>query len=910
MMHCSIEIGVKENSSTTEKGEILENLTAKILKIQQYDVVERIRVTGMEIDVLATHKVSKAKILVECKAWDNNIQADVISKLLGNVYIKSATAGWLITTGPLSKDAEGIKHEWESKTDSDRGKLSFYTPDRIIQMLYDACIIKTPEEILASSASHFSFADSASLLVSDLGMHWLIPVIETGSNFVSSIVVYNAKNGMRIADGEDLSELKQRKNSFANHQWLAGENLDEKITKQLKIEYDSIVKVISGDDWTDYRPARAEDFVGRKNLLTAVYDYFDNVINNLTEMRLFSIKAPSGMGKSSVVLKIADIAKSRRNKNKVFVYAVDVRTAISTRYVEMALKSCFDEASKSGFIDTSFNQQAVTNINQFMESDGVNKTLEYLRREKKLIVLIFDQFEELLSKKALWGLFESVRQLSNIVDSQKNNLILGFAWKTDLNLPAEHPAYYLWASLVEHRKEFDVIQFQQSETKSALKIFGNQLGEKLNPILSSYLAKQCQGYPWLLKKLCIHVFSSISEGDTQETIIGKKLNIIDLFEKDLSELTPEEHSCVQAIAENTPADYFFINEKYSSDVIQSLQDKRIVIRRATKLSLYWDIFNDYVLNGTTPSIILDYIPQYTFTAVTKVVSLLLNSNGHMETKSLCIQSGFKSSTIDNLMIDLVMFGIAKRENGIISLVSNTANDIARVLQNFFKSHAIFIEIHNQKLESFDYKAFREIFLIKYSNSDINEKTKNLYCAKIFGWFKALKLLRTDANLCSLSSPMPEDITFNYSKTRRRNRYSLSESTMFWGQAAPQKMLDTFNLIENGNNSYANVVASGLRNALELLSITNGIIKDGDIIIINKSMSEIFDTIVNSSTIQYTYEQLKIYPHLKGTELGELLNNHFSRDWAPSSKQRYGNALLIWVRYLIEHRYLNKNIGNA
>ena len=55
-----IDICVGEDKSTTEKGRVLEHLVAKLLEIQQYDVVETIRVTGMEIDVLAKHRINNS----------------------------------------------------------------------------------------------------------------------------------------------------------------------------------------------------------------------------------------------------------------------------------------------------------------------------------------------------------------------------------------------------------------------------------------------------------------------------------------------------------------------------------------------------------------------------------------------------------------------------------------------------------------------------------------------------------------------------------------------------------------------------------------------------------------------------------------------------------------------------------
>ncbi|MDD3140577.1 MAG: restriction endonuclease [Lachnospiraceae bacterium] len=73
-----IDLCIDKEKSTTEKGRILENLVAQILKVQQYEVIETIRVTGMEVDVYAKHKVNNITLLVECKAWDSPLPADVI----------------------------------------------------------------------------------------------------------------------------------------------------------------------------------------------------------------------------------------------------------------------------------------------------------------------------------------------------------------------------------------------------------------------------------------------------------------------------------------------------------------------------------------------------------------------------------------------------------------------------------------------------------------------------------------------------------------------------------------------------------------------------------------------------------------------------------------------------------------
>ena len=151
------------------------------------------------------------------------------------------------------------------------------------------------------------------------------------------------------------------------------------------------------------------------------------------------------MGKSSVVLKLASqVTTSRKYSKKFFVYAVDVRTAMSARYAEMAIRSCFSEADSQGFTDVTTRDINSTTVSQCLNDSSIQKTLEYLKQQGKTIVIVFDQFEELFSQKGLYPLFDNVRVLCNEIDALQGPLVLGFAWKTDLTIPADHPAYYMW----------------------------------------------------------------------------------------------------------------------------------------------------------------------------------------------------------------------------------------------------------------------------------------------------------------------------------------------------------------------------------------------------------------------------------------------------------------------------------
>lgn len=895
-----IDICVGEDKSTTEKGRVLEHLVAKLLEIQQYDVVETIRVTGMEIDVLAKHRINNSSLLVECKAWESPLPADVISKLMGNVYLRNVDQGWLVTTGPLSKDARGIKVEWENRWDSERKKFSFYTCDRIIEQLIAARII-VPFQDVTTIIKNDVMAEDIVLMLTEKEFFWIIPIIDAIYNTINKVYVFNARNGEQCVDKSQINLLKHKSNYYSDAIWTDDMSHNMVVdNSKMEVEVNSIVPVIGGDDWEDYRPARPEDFVGRKKLIQGIFRYFDAVLDGKTNTRLFSITAPSGMGKSSLILKIASMSHSRRRQKKYFIYALDSRTAISSRYVELSVKSCFEQADKEGFTDVETRNLEVSSISQMLQCDSVNRTLDYLNKQGKVIVLVFDQFEELFSKKELYPIFEKVKQLSNIVDQLNSNIIVGFSWKTDLTIPADHPAYYMWSNLSDRRREFDLPQFKAAEIKGAIRVFGSHLGEDINPVLRNYLSKQCQGYPWLLKKLCIHVFKLINEGNDQDTVIGQKLNIVDLFERDINELTPEEHKCVLEIAKDSPADYFKIADLFGSEVTQVLINKRIVIRRASRLTLYWDIFKDYVIEGKVPNILLDYIPQQQYATFAQITKCLLET-GNMTTDVLASKVDMKISTIDNYLVDSIMFGLVKKVNGKVSLTTTSEREIILSLRMFFYKHLIYIELKNNYLQDFNYSDYFKRFESVYEDSVLAEKTQKIYAAKLLNWLVNLGMVETRSDSSFAIANAPREVNLSSRSQSRRSRDSMngvSIHNLFWGETSPEVLEQTYISIQNKELTFQDLKKMGYRNSVSVLWSFGGLEKKNGIYYVSDTLENVYKNIQSTENIQLAMKIVSENPKITEKEMGEILEKKYNKRWQESSRVRYGSAVRRWARYFL------------
>lgn len=902
----SISVLVPPSWENDDKGKYLEGLACKILQRQSYDVIERIRFTGMEIDLLAKHKPSGDKIYVECKFHSKAIGANVIDVCVGQAFRKKIQKIALFSIGPLGKEAKGAI---EDLKDDERISFSYYGPTELIDAIVDSKISYFPEESeLPVTVSH------ANLIVHpEMPFIWLLQDQKDGKPY--RLLSYSTASEK---DKPTPDYIRVLLDSFTLLEglpvveYLDDRNLSNSTTEDSEtLSSEFVSQIVTADALLDYRPCRPEDFVGRVGMQKELWDFLKRVRDGKTNTRLLSIIGGSGLGKSSLVAKLAERFKNKKWKNKFFLFPVDVRSARGPMFVAEAILQAIKTAKNEEFIEF-YEDLVISDANNILSSYSIKVVQKYLRENNKVLVLFFDQFEEVFTKDELLPIFRVFKRFSLDVNSEQSNLVVGFSWRTGISLSDDNPAYQLWHELSDYRLTKKLNEFDNSESSKLISQFEALLKTRLLPPLRRRLLEQSQGLPWLLKKLCIHVYNQLNSGASQLELLGSRLNVQSLFNEDLEPLSEAQITCLKFIAGNSPADSIDVYERFNDDTVSSLLSKRIIVRTGQRFSVYWDIFRDYLNEGVVPAIPWTYIPNSALKMFLKTFNALWIS------KKLSIQElskiiKYSESTTFNIITDLTSLVICQKDdNGKYGIVKDvTINSLIERVRSQFSDHIIYrrlISNNNEKKiisKNDGIDAVRNI----YSSVNLKAKTRDNYFNRLIPWFEYSGLIELSGNNFVIYPLKEKSPTYGKSRTGRGG----SRESIFIGAAPPKSTLDLFKkIITNKTISKEIIMSGGHRNAAQDLTALKLAQWDKDGLKITLAVDQtgniedIFKTAVNeSTTIEWLNKTLKKESDVSKPRVGELLAKELGRELKQASALRYLNGIYRYWKFVTNGSWQKK-----
>lgn len=902
-----IEIAAPPSAPPTAKGRLLERLAAEFLKVQNYEVVENVRTTGAELDLLCRHKRSNRSVYVECKAHRDSLSVNVLKNLLGTVDLHEYAEGWLISTGMLGRDAKGFVAHWESKPQAKREKLSIYSPDLLIDALIQAnLVVHPPYSALHPNGDVQTTLGDWTLLVTEYGKFWVQTILASG--VPEAVQVFAAEDGTPVTDLVLLRRLKGTDSS------LYSLDFEYRAVRRAQVEYgqmreyksQTVVQVEHGVSWDDYRPSRPSDFVGRRSEQDNILGLLEEVKTGKTNTRVFSVTGDSGMGKSSLIAKLRSRTRNLRYRNKFFLFAVDVRAATNANYILASLLTCLRQACDAKFIDFDKNTLEISDYTEPLLSKSIQAVFDWLRKRGRVICLIFDQFEELYAKATLFSVFREAERLLLSTASLQSNLVLGFAWRTDCTVQQDHPAYHLWHRLSNFRYDVSIGQLRHNEVVRAIAIFEKELSKRIPPTIRRQIIENCRGYPWLLKKLCIHLYRTVSHGTGQPVV--ETLDVKRLFDDDKKVLSSQELMYLKYIAEHAPVELHEVLEFVGRDDFTGLQDKRLIVRSGDRINLYWDLFREYILTGNVPSIPFTYVSSSSIQTLLDVAEEL----SHRSPQSFDELSGLvglSAGTVQNTVHDLVMYGVAKESDlGAIlhpDMASEGRDMVLERVRTVLKDHALYLTLSSFNSTSV-FNIDDLVRALKQSNPTAHHRSRTWrsYADRMAQWLCAAGLLEVDSNrwiMRDLGEPAPLYATHLGRKKGGRRR-----TKVFQGEAPPERVIACLDwLMSAPIMTLEDAHSEGYRNALAVLvrfdlvqtnvPTRNSIRRTQEG---TPSQLQVWKAAWRDPTLRQICAWLREQPSISGIEVGKRLANDRGELYTDASASRIGNGLRQWANWMI------------
>ena len=886
-MKKEIKVILEPDVHKSKNGSVFEELIRHLLEKLQYQVTKNVLVTGLEIDLFATHTMKKEVLYAECKAKEKPRSTEIKNFIYSVDYGvdgEKADYGFFIHTEELDSHASGLKLQLEKN----KPNVSFIGPDKILESLQRSNIISAFQ--LTEIDSHI--ITKLTLVYSYFGIFY-VALLNEGS--IPKFFSVFDKELNPISDVDTLTNIKASLKDIQELEfWQISISNKRQSEKEQKVinEKDTITEIRESENWYDYTPASIKHFIGRTNLKREIRVFIDNVRKQQTNDRIFLLDGKSGWGKSSLLAELRGSSQTLKYwKRRMHVIAVDTRSANTVNFIGLAFKKLVTTALSSGFIPKNiFSKEfRITSPYNILDDDSVKELFVELKKQKKVLVLVFDQFEDKFRNEKL---FDAFYQFCIDVHDIKENLVVGFSWKSEINVPFGNKASNKFNQLRDYAKCITVPEFNQNDAKQVVRQLESSIGKPIGNDLERRLVESSQGYPWLIKKLCIHTLKQYEKGKTIEELLEQELNYKELFDNDLLEVGKEAKRLLDHIArrayDGNPFDISELDDQ-TQTLIDQLIHMRLVIRTGTTYNIYWDIFRDYIVTNEIPVLGESYLIRQsgntcldTFLIFKQARLLPLNDLIGSYPKQI------SEKAILNILLELRSLGLVRKLKGID--VFEVTEKVTSVSKEFFQSYI------TQKFENYTpYIELLKLNKSKISTDDIKDVLKIIFKTEKFEentWHAYAKQLTIWFGLSNL------DIKNRLGESKRgRGAYSIDKENHI-PYYSPAALFESYKSIQQGkplnNRKVRDLYLLGL------FSVKGELITEiGDI------QQFVYLGALKIKKIKEVYSLVKANPNLNQKEFINQNNKTILNYKTLTSKKQATSIIFNWVNFCVAFESGNK-----
>jgi len=874
--------GDTASARANSRGHLFERFFALLLEAHGYEAAtaERVDVTsdGVEIDIRARHRMTKALALAECKAYSTPVAAKELMAFVGKLVAERDESaedidGFFVCIPKLTQPAVEKARQREQR---DNG-FHYMDAQNVAQLLSDTKRFSQPPAALSDAV----LSDLAVIVV-ESGLLGAAKLLDPKTRIPIEIAVWSS-NGLVPDPALEALRVSEYGDGLPCVAYDTAGSREAK-SRSDTVE-DVVVEVRSGASDFEYQlPVSPKYFVGRKDAMRDLSDVLEQGAGVVV------VNAQSGWGKSSLSLQF----KRKVEQQGGIALVLDCRTVSRPSYVAQSLRLAATRAARAGLIElTSDASWAST-----------SSALNTLRRSRWLsdsrILLVFDQFENVFRDEALTREF---RDLSFALADQDIPVLAGFAWKTDVVGWTEGYPFQLRDAIRNQGSVVNLGPLGPAEIGTILRRLEKAVGGPLLPELKSKLREYSQGLPWLVKKLSGHVLSEVARGASQADLAAEALNIQRLFEADLANLQPQEVEALRWIAKYAPIAIGEATERYPATLVQSLLDQRLIVQVAERLDTYWDIFRDYLNTDRVPiedAYILRQLPLW----VGRMLQQLVDRGGVLTMEELARALSMSENVVQNVVRDARLLGLVTSAQGEVALVDvDTTEDLleealrARV-QRALRRHRAFTqyqELSDRLDGEVDIAALAAMLPKTYPAVAARQETWLTYARAFARWMEYAGFVKVGRHSIVWTEPDSPHVFLLQASDRRR--------AGVFPQRAPGPSLRLLSEIAatggvSGRNNRA--IASSSRDLLAL-----GLVSMDAQMTLSIAVPEVFVNGVLDSAVLLrqvkkipgatdAIEALEADPKASPERLGEILRAAQNTTWAPGTTALAGKQFRAWA----------------